>query len=110
MVIDPRPAERHQAEKARQPEAAAGRLISEGDPLDRVPGLDAFVAPTLHQLQQCWRIGIELLERLALEARDQPFRLAHFGDGDDRVILLKSGKGPARLKRLRHGTLYSDRG
>ncbi|WP_189476584.1 hypothetical protein [Mesorhizobium sp. M2A.F.Ca.ET.043.05.1.1] len=47
-------------QKARQPEAVAGRLIGDGDPLDRVPGLVGFVAPALQQLQQCWRIGIEL--------------------------------------------------
>jgi hypothetical protein len=57
---------------ARQPEAVAGRLIGDGDPLDRVPGLADFVAPALQKLQQCWRIGIDLLERLALEAWNKP--------------------------------------
>ncbi|WP_245477755.1 hypothetical protein [Mesorhizobium sp. M5C.F.Cr.IN.023.01.1.1] len=32
---------------ARQPEAVAGRLISDGDPLDRLPGLAGFGAPAL---------------------------------------------------------------
>ncbi|MES0151748.1 hypothetical protein NKJ95_32050 [Mesorhizobium sp. M0012] len=32
---------------ARQPEAVAGRLVSDGDPLDRVPGPAGFVAPAL---------------------------------------------------------------
>ncbi|MER8639737.1 hypothetical protein [Mesorhizobium sp. M1365] len=76
-----------------QPKAVAGRLICDGDPLDRImPGLAGFVAPALQQLQQ-WCVGIDLLEGLTLEARykrgNQPFRLLIYGD--DRVILFKSG-------------------
>ncbi|MER9939237.1 hypothetical protein [Mesorhizobium sp. M0088] len=37
---------------ARQPKAVAGRLIGDGDPLDRMPGLAGFVALALQQLQQ----------------------------------------------------------
>lgn len=92
---------------AGQPKTVASRLIGDGDALNRVPGLAGFVAPALQQFQQSWRIGIEPLERLALGARnqrgDQPLHLSHFDDGDDRVILFKSGKGPVRVKRLRHG-------
>ena len=87
---------------ARQPETVAGRLIGDGDPFDRMPGPAGFVAPALQKLQQQLRVGIDLLERLTLEARDQPgnqpLRLAHFDDGNDRAILFESGKGPARVK------------
>src|SRR6266700_451661 len=38
------------------------------------------------------------------------FRLAHLDDGDECAILIKSGEGPARVKRLRHGTPPSDGG
>src|SRR5262249_13090604 len=46
---------------------------------------------------------------LALDAgnkrRHNPLRLAHLDHSDDRVILLESGQGPARVKMtmLRHG-------
>ncbi|MCA0045871.1 hypothetical protein LB577_02695 [Mesorhizobium sp. B283B1A] len=49
---------------ARQPEAVARSLIGDGDPLDRMPGPAGFVAPALQQLQQCWRVGTDLLQRL----------------------------------------------
>ncbi|MES0021288.1 hypothetical protein [Mesorhizobium sp. M0036] len=66
---------------ARQPDAVAARLIGDDDPLDRVAGPAGFVAPALQKLQECWRVGIELLEGLTLETRNkrrnQPFRLAH---------------------------------
>src|SRR3954467_10583726 len=66
-----------------------------------------FVAPTLHKLQQLVLVGRKLLQRLALDARDQPrdepIRLAHFDDSDQRAILVESGmraRRPAGLARL----------
>jgi hypothetical protein len=38
--------------------------------------------------------------------RHEPLRLAHLDHGDQRVILLKGGEGPARVKGLRHGACY----
>ena len=94
---------------ARQPEAVASGLISDDDALDLAPGLARFVAPTMQDLQQRLLVGIELLERLAFNARnnrrDEPPRLAHLDHGDECAILLEGGEGPARIKRLRHGAL-----
>jgi hypothetical protein len=60
---------------------------------------------TLQQLQHRFRVGPELLEGLAFEAWnnrcDEPLRLAHLDYGHDRVILLESGKGPARVKGVK---------
>src|SRR3954451_2073327 len=74
------------------------------------PRLCRFVAPTLHKLQQLVLIGRKLLQRLALDAWDQPpdepIRLAHFDDGDQRAILIEGGKGSAQIVRLRHGALH----
>ena len=95
---------------ARQPEAVASRLISDDHPGDLVPGLGGFDTPTMQQLEQCLLIGIELLQGLAFDARnncrDEPLRLTHLDHGDDRAILLKCGEGSARVKRLRHGVLH----
>src|ERR1700747_3645471 len=75
-----------------------------------MPGLVSLLAPTVQELQQRLLIRIELFERLAFDARNnrryQPFRLSHLDCGDDRVILLEGGEGPARIKRLRHGALH----
>ena len=95
---------------ARQPEAIASGLIRDNDALDLAPGLAGFVPPTMQELQQRRLIGSELLERLALDARNnprnEPLRLAHLNHGDDCAILLEGGEGPARVKSLRHGALH----
>ena len=65
----------------RQPEAITSGLISDNDALDLAPGLTGFIAPTMQELQQRRLVGIEPLERLTLDARDnrcnEPLRLAH---------------------------------
>src|SRR3954464_10133817 len=95
---------------ARQPKAVASGLIGDDDALDLPTRLCRFVAPTLHKLQQLVLIGRKLLQRLALDAwdqpRDEPIRLAHFDDGDQRAILIEGGKGSAQIVRLRHGALH----
>jgi hypothetical protein len=91
-------------------EAIASGLISDNDALDLAPGLAGFVPPTMQQLQQRRLIGSEPLERLALDARNnprnEPLRLAHLNHGDDCAILLEGGEGPARVKSFRHGALH----
>lgn len=94
---------------ARQPEAIASGLIGDNDALDLAPGLAGFVAPTMQEFQQSRLVGIEPLERLALDAGNnrcnEPLRLAHLNHRDDCAILLEGSEGPARVKKLRHGAL-----
>src|SRR5262249_15322275 len=52
------------------------------------------------------RARLQLLARLTLNAgkhtANQPARLAHFDDGNDRAILVQGQKGPAQIVRLGH--------
>src|ERR1700730_19306304 len=67
-------------EPARQPEAVAASLIGQRDPADRAASTHRLVPPPLDQSQQCGRIRLQFLQRLALDARNssahQPARLA----------------------------------
>src|SRR5205809_6445180 len=49
---------------------------------------------------------LQLLARLTLNTRnnaaDQPARLAHLDDGNDRAILVQGHEGPAQIVRLGH--------
>src|SRR5215472_9593884 len=71
-------------EPARQPEAVAASLIGQRDPTDRPASTHRLVPPPLDQSQQCRRIRLQFLQRLALNARNsstpQPARLAHLDD------------------------------
>src|SRR6516165_9404179 len=95
---------------AGEPEAVPSGFIGDNHALDRMPGQLSFLAPTMQELQQRLLIRVELFERLALDARNnrgyQPFRLTHFHYGDDRIMLLQGGEGPASVKSLRHGALH----
>src|SRR6201981_1715227 len=55
--------------------------------------------------QPLWA-GVQLLARLTLNAgkhtADQPARLAHLDDGNDRAILVQGNEGPAQIVRLGH--------
>ena len=74
------------SEPARQPEAVPAGLEGHRDAFDLVPCLLRFHSPSIEQLQQCVLVGIELLQRLALDARydpgDEPALLAHLDHGD----------------------------
>ena len=95
---------------ARQPEAVAAGLEGHRDARDRAPGLGRLVPPAPQQPQQRLLVRLELLERLALEARDdpghQPARLAHLDDRDQRAVLVQGDEGPAQVVRLWHGALH----
>src|SRR5580693_3042784 len=90
---------------ARQPEAIAA-------------GFDRLVAPAMQQAKQPFCTRLQLLAWLALNAGkhtgNQPTRLAHLDDGNDRAILVQGDEGPAQVVRLGHqGTPsvgYSDDG
>jgi hypothetical protein len=88
----------------RQPEAITSGLISDNDALDLAPGLTGFIAPTMQELQQRRLVGIEPLERLALDARDnrcnEPLRLAHLEQSRLGKLAMTSEKGPHAMVRL----------
>jgi hypothetical protein len=58
-----------------------------------------------HGKQTFWA-GLQLLARLTLNAgkhtANQPARLAHLDDGNDRAILVQGDEGPAQVVRLGH--------
>src|SRR6516164_7222427 len=55
--------------------------------------------------QPLW-VRLQLFARLTLnageDAANQPARLAHLDDGNDRAILVQRHQGPAQIVRLRH--------
>ena len=60
---------RARSQRANQKPSRPG-LISDDNPGDPVPGLGGFDVPTMQQLEQCLLIGIELLQGLAFDARN----------------------------------------
>ena len=63
----------------------------------------------MQQPEQRPFVRVQLLCRMALYSRndpgDEPARLAHLDDGDQRAILIQSGEASAQVIRLRHGAL-----
>src|SRR5436309_10220016 len=103
---------------ARQPEAVTTGFEGQCNPRDLAAGLDRLVAPAMQQAKQPFWTRLQLLARLALNAGkhtgNQPTRLAHLDDGNDRAILVQGDGGSAQVVRLGHqGTpsvSYSDDG
>jgi hypothetical protein len=89
-----------------QPETIPTGFVGDGDPIDGVAGSDRLVAQAVKQLKQRHLIGSKLLQRLAVDSRnhrgDQPSRLAHLDDSDNRAILIQSGERFAKVIRLWH--------
>src|SRR6516225_4926160 len=60
----------------------------------------------MHYSKQTLRVRLQLLARLTLNAgkhtANQPARLAHLDDGNDRAILVQGNEGPAQIVRLGH--------
>src|SRR5258708_6529738 len=103
---------------ARQPEAVPTSFEGQCNPRDLAAGLDRLVTPAVQQAKQPFGTRLQLLAWLALNAGkhtgNQPTRLAHLDDGNDRAILVQGDEGPAQVVRLGHqGTPsvgYSDDG
>src|SRR5258705_4338629 len=103
---------------ARQPEAVPTSFEGQCNPRDLAAGLDRLVTPAVQQAKQPFGTRLQLLAWLALNAGkhtgNQPTRLAHLDDGNDRAILVHGDEGPAQVVRLGHqGTPsvgYSDDG
>jgi len=72
-----------------------------GHSSDYLARLDRLRFPLLQQPQQRIRIGFKLLQRLAINARnqssDQPARLAHFDNHDQTGALIKRGQRAAQV-------------
>jgi hypothetical protein len=94
-------------EPARQPKAVAANLIGQRDPADRPASTHRLVPPTLDQPQQCRRIRLQFLQRLALDARNsaahQPAGLAHLDDHHQSRVRIKCGQASAEIIDLGHG-------
>jgi hypothetical protein len=60
----------------------------------------------MQQRKQLFWTRLELLARLTLNAGkhagNQPARLAHLDDGNDRAILVQGDEGPAQIVPLGH--------
>src|SRR6267154_2750951 len=105
-------------EPARQPEAVAAGFEGQCNPRDLFTGPDRLIAPAMQQGKQPFWARLQLLARLTLNpgkhTGNQPARLAHLDDGNDRAILVQGDGGSAQVVRLGHqGTpsvSYSDDG
>src|SRR4051794_13042882 len=94
---------------ARQPEAVATGLISDGDARDRASRLGGFVLPAAKQAKQRRLIGPDLLERVASDPGHdrghEPARLAHLDDSNEGAGLIEGETGSAQVLVLRHEKL-----
>src|SRR5204863_8610553 len=84
---------------AGQPEAVAAGFEGKRNPRDRAAGPDRLILPAIQQPKQPFWARLELLARLTLNtgkhAGNQPTRVAHLDDGNDRAILVQGDEGPA---------------
>src|SRR5690348_15073816 len=87
-------------EPARQPEAVAAGFEGKRNSRDRAPSPDRLIPPGMQHCNQPFWARLELLARLTLNpgkhAGDEPARLAHLEDGNDRAILVQGDEGPAQ--------------
>jgi hypothetical protein len=78
---------------ARQPEAVAAGFEGKRNPRDRAADPNRLILPAMQQGKQPFWARIELLARLTLNAGkhagNEPARLAHLDDGNDRAILVQ---------------------
>src|SRR4051794_5116475 len=86
-------------EPARQPEPVAACLERDHDARNRATLLGGLGTPAHQQTEQFHFAWFELLQRMALDpwnnASDEPTRLAHLDDRNDRAVLLQGSEGPA---------------
>src|SRR3984893_2896923 len=91
---------------ARQPEAVAAGFEGTRNPRDSAAGPDRLIPPAMQHGKQPFWARLQLLARLTLNAgkhtANQPARLTHLDDGNDRAILVQGDEGPAQVVRLGH--------
>src|SRR5689334_5741721 len=85
-------------EPARQPEAVAAGFEGHRNPRDSATGRDRLIPPAMQHGKQPFWARLQLLARLTLNAwkhtANQPARLAHLDDGNDRAILVQGDRDP----------------
>src|ERR1700731_4287576 len=108
--MDPAPLAPARLEPARQPEAVAAGFEGNRNPRDSAAGPYRLIPPAMQHGKQPFWAWLQLLARLTLNARkyaaNQPARLAHLDDGNDRAILVQGDEGPAQVVRLGHRALH----
>src|SRR5947209_10794693 len=91
---------------ARQPKAVAAGLESNRNARDSAAGPDRLIPPAMQHGKQPFWARLQLLARLTFyagkHAGNEPARLAHLDDGNDRAILVQGDEGPAQVVRLGH--------
>src|SRR6478736_2945923 len=97
-------------EPARQPETVTAGLECDRDAFDPMSCFLRLFSPAIKQLQQGILVDLELLQRLALDARhdarNEPTRQAHLNHCDQRTVRLQGDEGPAQIVQLLHGMLH----
>jgi hypothetical protein len=87
------------------------RATSQDHPEDRTAGFRRLIPPSLQQLQQGCRIGIQLLQWPPLDVGNNPdrhlARLAHLQYSHQRIVLLKRRESSAQVIHLDHGASSS---
>ena len=98
------------SEPARQSKDITSRSIGDDDAFNLTSSPNDFLTPSVQKLQEFVLVGLQLLERLALDARDhsrdKPTRLAHLDNDNKRAILVQGGEGSAEIVRLQHRALH----
>ena len=95
---------------ARQPKTIAAGLEGDGHARDRAAGPGRLALPaSQQQLEQRLLVRLELLQWMAFDPwnnrGDEPARLAHLDDRDERQFVVQAGGGSAQIVPLRHQAL-----
>src|SRR5262249_49068291 len=96
-------------EPTRQPKAVPAGFETDRDAFDPVSCLLRFLSPAIEQPQQGVLVDLDLLQRLALDARhdgsNEPARQAHLYDGNQRAVRFEAGAASTQVVQLSHGVL-----
>ena len=94
------------AKPAGQPEAVTAGLECDGNAINFATSSDCLVSPPLQQLQQRAFVHCQFLQRMPLETRynpsDEPTRLTHLDNRDERAFWVERGQGSAQVIGLSH--------
>src|SRR6516165_7862177 len=89
------------AQPACQPEAIAAGFEGYDNAMYGLARFDGFIAPAMQQLEQCVRVGDQLLQGVSLNARNQstyqPSRRTELDDSNYSPMLFQGDEGPAEV-------------